>query len=126
MTGRYHWQNRSLTGRAFQASDPKGVRGHGRGRGSRMSFFQWLRDGVRQAVVLGLADAVDDVGTLNRGDDLGPALAHSLRERLAVQRETAAETTVLESKAAPVGATAGRRRLGRSLEQTRDSLRKVA
>jgi len=28
-----------------------------------MSFFQWLREGVRQAVVLGLADAVEDVGS---------------------------------------------------------------
>ena len=40
-----------------------------------MSFFDWLREGVRQAVVLGLADAVEDVGTRNRGEDLGPALA---------------------------------------------------
>lgn len=31
-----------------------------------MSFFQWLREGVRQAVVLGLADAVEDVGTRGR------------------------------------------------------------
>ena len=47
-----------------------------------MSFFDWLREGVRQAVVLGLADAVEDVGTRNRGEDLGPALAQSLRDRL--------------------------------------------
>ncbi|MFM8891074.1 MAG: hypothetical protein ACKOTB_05500 [Planctomycetia bacterium] len=97
-----------------------------------MSFFQWLREGVRQAVVLGLADAVDDVGTLNRDEDLGPALAQSLRERLAVQREPVAvkAATVLESNVAtvgaPVGATGGRRRLGRSLEQAREGLRKAA
>ena len=74
-----------------------------------MSFFQWLREGVRQAVVLGLADAVEDVGTRAAADALGPALAQSLRDRLAVQRETA----VIES--APAAAPA-RRRLGRSLE----------
>jgi hypothetical protein len=96
-----------------------------------MSFFQWLREGVRQAVVLGLADAVDDVGTLNRDEDLGPALAQSLRERLAVQREPVAvkAATVLESNVAavaPVGATGGRRRLGRSFEQAREGLRKAA
>ena len=34
-----------------------------------MSFFQWLREGVRQAVVLGLADAVEDVGTRTQGED---------------------------------------------------------
>lgn len=80
-----------------------------------MSFFEWVREGVRQAVVLGIADAVEDVGTRNREEDFGPALAQSLRERLAVRREP----TVLET--APP-APAGRRRLGRSLE----GLRKAA
>ena len=88
-----------------------------------MSFFQWLREGVRQAVVLGLADAVDDVGTLNREEDLGPALAQSLRERLAVAPADSTQTAVLES---PTGAGGPRRRLGRSLDGTRDSLRKAA
>jgi hypothetical protein len=87
-----------------------------------MSFFEWVREGVRQAVVLGIADAVEDVGTRNREEDFGPALAQSLRERLAVRREP----TVLETSTAPLTATAtaapGRRRLGRSLE----GLRKAA
>ena len=91
-----------------------------------MSFFQWLREGVRQAVVLGLADAVEDVGTRNQGDDLGPALAQSLRERLTIHRDVPQEPTVLESKASPIAATAGRRRLGRSLEHARDGVRKAA
>jgi len=88
-----------------------------------MSFFQWLREGVRQAVVLGLADAVEDVGTRNQGEDLGPALAQSLRERLATKRESG--TAVLDAPAAP-GAGASRRRLGRTLEAPRESLRKAA
>jgi hypothetical protein len=88
-----------------------------------MSFFQWLREGVRQAVVLGLADAVEDVGTRNKGEDLGPALAQSLRERLATSRDPA--PAVLEARpAAAVGAS--RRRLGRSLESVREPLRKAA
>ena len=95
-----------------------------------MSFFQWLREGVRQAVVLGLADAVEDVGTRNQGDDLGPALAQSLRERLTINRDGARdvsqEPTILESKAAPIAAATGRRRLGRSLDHARDGLRKAA
>jgi hypothetical protein len=78
-----------------------------------MSFFQWLREGVRQAVVLGVADAVEDVGTRVREDDLGPALAQSLRERLTVR----SEPTVLQHHAA---APAGKRRLGRSLDSLRD------
>jgi hypothetical protein len=111
-----------------------------------MSFFQWLREGVRQAVVLGLADAVEDVGTRSQGEDLGPALAQSLRERLTVQRDTHTETMTLESKGALKSgalasgalasgtleagaastATPARRRLGRSLDHARDGLRKAA
>ena len=36
-----------------------------------MSFFEWVREGVRQAVVLGLVDAIEDVGTRSRDEDLG-------------------------------------------------------
>ena len=79
-----------------------------------MSFFQWLREGVRQAVVLGLADAVEDVGTRGRDEDLGTSLAQSLRERLTVTRTPG---VVEANPPAP-----GRRRLGRSL----DALRKAA
>jgi hypothetical protein len=74
-----------------------------------MSFFHWVREGVRQAVVLGFADAIEDVGTRNRDEDFGATLAQSLRERLAAN---ATEPTVIESQ----GSAKGRRRLGRSLE----------
>ncbi len=84
-----------------------------------MSFFQWVREGVRQAVVLGLADAVEDVGTRMREEDLGPALAKTLRERLAVAPADAGGQTVLESAAVE---PTQRRRLGRSI----DGLRKAA
>ncbi len=87
-----------------------------------MSFFDWLREGVRQAVVLGLADAVEDVGTRNRGEDLGPALAQSLRDRLSESKGTA----VLESAPAADTKAKGRRRLGRSLEMTVEPVRKAA
>jgi len=80
-----------------------------------MSFFQWVREGVRQAVVLGFADAIEDVGSRARTEDFGPALAQSLRERLAVVPEPA----VVDAAAVPAP---GRRRLGRSL----DAIRKAA
>jgi hypothetical protein len=88
-----------------------------------MSFFQWVREGVRQAVVLGLADAIDDVGTRSRDEDLGASLAQTLRDRLAVTRQP----TVLEAPAATATASqsavaGGRKRLGRSIE----GLRKAA
>jgi hypothetical protein len=74
-----------------------------------MSFFNWVREGVRQAVVLGFADAIEDVGSRSREEDFGASLAQSLRERLAA---SASEPTVIESQ----GSSKGRRRLGRSLE----------
>lgn len=79
-----------------------------------MGLFEWIREGVRQAVVLGFADAVEDVGGRTRDEDFGTALAESLRARLAAPRQPA----VLE----PTVSGTGRRRLGRSL----DSLRKAA
>ena len=90
-----------------------------------MSFFNWLREGVRQAVVLGLADAVEDVGNRTTGEDLGPALAQSLRETLTIVRdEPLIESRVVESK--PDAGSVGRRRLGRSLDAGRDAVRKAA
>ena len=90
-----------------------------------MSFFNWLREGVRQAVVLGLADAVEDVGNRTSGEDLGPALAQSLREKLTVVRDQPLlDARVVETKAAAT--TGNRRRLGRSLDATRDPIRKAA
>jgi hypothetical protein len=89
-----------------------------------MSFFHWVREGVRQAVVLGLADAIDDVGTRSRDEDLGATLAQTLRDRLAVSRQpTVLDAPTAASSTATVPApAAGRRRLGRSIE----GLRKAA
>jgi hypothetical protein len=89
-----------------------------------MSFFHWVREGVRQAVVLGLADAIDDVGTRSRDEDLGATLAQTLRDRLAVSRQaTVLDAPAAVSSTATVAApAAGRRRLGRSIE----GLRKAA
>ncbi len=75
--------------------------------GTAMGFFQWVREGVREAVVLGFVDAVEDIGTRSREEDFGATLAQSLRDRLAVK----GDPTVIESTEAK-----GRRRLGRSLE----------
>ena len=64
-----------------------------------MGFFQWVREGVREAVVLGFVDAVEDVGTRSREEEFGATLAQSLRERLAVK----SEPTVIDSAATAKG-----------------------
>ncbi len=44
-----------------------------------MNFFNWIRDGVRHAVLLGVSDAVGDIGTPTEGDDIGQRLLQALR-----------------------------------------------
>ena len=68
-----------------------------------VNFFEWLRDGVRQSVLLGVGDAIEQIGTPADDDELHPnvaALFHS-------------DTKVSKSKRSN---TAGRKRLGKSLK----------
>jgi hypothetical protein len=70
-----------------------------------MNFFSWVRDGVRQAVLMGVSDAVGDIGTPPEGDDIGQRLLQALRSGQPIIAEAQTpERTV-------------RRKLGRSLEQ---------
>jgi hypothetical protein len=71
-----------------------------------MNFFSWVRDGVRQAVLLGVTDAVGDIGTPVEGDDISQRLLQSLRTN---------QPTVIESHSS--SDRSPRKKLGRSLEQ---------
>jgi len=70
-----------------------------------MNFFSWVRDGVRQAVLLGVTDAVGDIGTPVEGDDFSHRLLQTLRS---------GQPTMIESRP---GGGSQRKKLGRSLEQ---------
>jgi hypothetical protein len=70
-----------------------------------MNFFSWIRDGVRQAVLLGVTDAVGDIGTPVEGDDISQRLLQALRT---------GQPTVIESHSHE---RPPRKKLGRSLEQ---------
>lgn len=89
-----------------------------------MNFFHWLREGVRHAVVLGIADACDDIGQHAKGDDFGPALAASLREKLAAESSPAAALPGRAVDASSTGRT--RKRLGRSLANPDETLKRAA
>jgi len=43
-----------------------------------VNFFEWLRDGVRQSVLLGVSDAVEQIGSPADADDLHPNVAAML------------------------------------------------
>lgn len=70
-----------------------------------MNFFNWVRDGVRQAVLMGVSDAVGDIGTPPEGDDISKRLLQALRS---------GQPVVAEDRPLERGS---RKKLGRSLEQ---------
>ena len=72
-----------------------------------MNFFEWLRDGVRQSVLLGVSDAIEQIGTPADSDDLHPNVAALLQGEPAKTKR---------------GRGAGsRKRLGKSLKEMETS-----
>ena len=69
-----------------------------------MNFFEWIRDSVRRAVLLGVSDAVEDLGTPNDAEDTRQKLLTVLRGGDTASR--------------PRGGGAKRKKLGRPLSQT--------
>ena len=67
-----------------------------------VNFFEWLRDGVRQSVLLGVSDAIEQIGTPADSDDLHPNVAALL------------QGDAPKSKRSKV--SGGRKRLGKSLK----------
>lgn len=75
-----------------------------------MSVYNWIREGVRQAVLSGFSDAIEQVGVPTQGQQLNPQLVSILRQ-VPVAIESAPQKVVV---AAPA-----RKRLGKSFEQSR-------
>ena len=69
------------------------------------NFFDWLRDGVKQSVILGVNDAVDCLGTPQDKDDVQQHLLGFIQDDTSSSRKR-------------VGSSGGRgKKLGRSLKQ---------
>jgi hypothetical protein len=68
-----------------------------------VNFFEWLRDGVRQSVLLGVGDAIEQIGTPADNDDLHPNVAALFQSDTKTTKSTRSTT-------------AGRKRLGKSLK----------
>jgi hypothetical protein len=69
-----------------------------------LNVFNWIREGVRQSVLAGVSDAIDQMGTAMDGDDLRPRLAEVLRRQGGGTAD------------APVVGESRPRRLGRTLK----------
>jgi hypothetical protein len=80
-------------------------------------FFQWIREGVRRSVLLGFSDAVEQLGAPTDSNDVSPHL-------LAVLRQNGTALPAPESDASRPAARNDRKRLGRSLDQIRESTAK--
>ncbi len=76
------------------------------------NFFSWLRDGVKQSVILGVSDAVQHLGTPREGDEIEQRLLSFVQPsgEAAMPRQITGNT--------------GRRKLGRTLEQIQASTAK--
>lgn len=75
---------------------------------SNMNLFSWIRDGVRQSVLLGVSDAVEQLGTPPSTDELHPSVAGFLNSTRAPESPRMTSPTGANPKS--------RKRLGKSLK----------
>ena len=79
-----------------------------------MSVFNWIRDGVRRSVLMGVSDAITQMGTPEQGEDLHPQLAAILGNAPALGNSASSSVAALGATSQPA-----RKRLGKSFEQIR-------
>lgn len=72
----------------------------------QFNFFSWMREGVKQAILLGVSDAVEEIGLPPDGDEIGKRLQRALKQ------ESPSGKSALPGPSADGGK---RKRLGRSL-----------
>lgn len=79
----------------------------------QFNFFHWLRDGVRQSILLGVSDAVEQLGTPDVNDEISPRLMEFMRDDPAQAKARMTGTST------GTGGSGGgsRKRLGRSLKE---------
>lgn len=75
------------------------------------NFFTWLREGVRRSVLLGVSDAVQDLGAPEEGE-IHPRLAQAGLTGALSQQKAIGDTAPRRNAAG-----GGRKRLGKSLSE---------
>lgn len=84
---------------------------------SSINFFGWIRDGVRQSVLLGVSDAIDQLGTPPSTEELHPDVVAFLQNGApAAAAASAAPKLTGNGGGNRNNSGAGRKRLGRSLK----------
>lgn len=80
-----------------------------------MNFFNWIREGVRQAVLLGVSEAVESIGPAPNGEDMGKRMLEMIRRGGPQLDANCLPATVSSPK---------RKKLGRSLNEIQAGLEK--
>ena len=70
-----------------------------------VNFFEWIRDGVRQSVLLGVGDAIEQIGAPADSEEIHPNVAAMLQGDGAPKKRVSSRTG------------ANRKRLGKSLKE---------
>ncbi|QDS95614.1 hypothetical protein FF011L_44120 [Roseimaritima multifibrata] len=73
-----------------------------------VNFFSWIRDGVRQSVLLGVSDAIETLGTPAEEAELHPGVAAFLQNDKEESKTSTRRVT---------NSTRNRKRLGKSLKE---------
>ena len=79
-----------------------------------LGLFNWIRDGVKQSVLLGVSDAIDTIGSPGSPDEnrtMNPALLSFAKQPISLH----ANARIDEPPQRKIAGTSGRKRLGRSL-----------
>ncbi|MBL9122400.1 MAG: hypothetical protein JNG90_02125, partial [Planctomycetaceae bacterium] len=63
-----------------------------------MSFYSWIRDGVKRAVLLGVSDAIEQMGAPHEGEEINPRLAALLQPARAQSIPAPAERPATPSR----------------------------
>ncbi|GAA4419823.1 hypothetical protein [Bremerella cremea] len=83
---------------------------------SNFNFFEWMRNGVKSAVLLGVSDAVEEIGMPTEADGSDNNILGFMQNAKAQQKLTNSSST---SSSSTRGGT--RKRLGRSLKDIEPS-----
>ncbi len=79
-----------------------------------MSVFNWIRDGVRRSVLMGVSDAITQIGVPDQGEDLHPQLASMIGAAPVLSNHRTSSLPAMSGPSQP-----SRKRLGKSFEQIR-------
>lgn len=83
---------------------------------SSINFFGWIRDGVRQSVLMGVSDAIDQLGTPAATDQMHPDVVAFLQNGAPSPSSNSVSALPSNLAGGQRGGNNSRKRLGRSLK----------